>query len=176
MATQAVQEQLTDETLQELARSWDEAWSARDASRIADHLTEDAVYEDPALPEIVHGRAAFREQVQNILNALPDIEVRQETIFRALDDAQLGSTHWRFAGTFQQTMLPLGFAPTGQRIEVEGMALVEVRGDKVARLRQFYDTTGFGRQAGAVPPRGSRMERLGLLFQKRTARRMRKGR
>jgi steroid delta-isomerase-like uncharacterized protein len=176
MAAQAAQEQLSDESLQALRRSWDDAWAARDVDRIADHLTEDAVYEDPALPEVVRGRAAFKDQAHNFITALPDVELRQHTVFRALDDPQLGATRWTLAGSFQSTMLPAGFAPTGRRIEMEGMALVEVRGDKIARLRLFYDTTEFGRQIGAAPPQGSRMERVGLLFQRLAARRMRKRR
>ena len=176
MAAQATQEQLSDESLQALSASWDDAWGARDVDRIADHLTEDAVYEDPALPEVVHGRAAFKEQARNIITALPDIELRQHTVFRSLDDSQLGATRWTFAGSFQNSLFPAGFAPTGRRVEVEGMALVEVRGDKIARLRLFYDTTEFARQIGAAPPQGSRMEQVGLLFQRLAARRMRTGR
>jgi steroid delta-isomerase-like uncharacterized protein len=176
MAAQAAQEQLSDESLQALRTSWDEAWAARDVDRIADHLTEDAVYEDPGLPEVLRGRAAFKEQARNFITALPDIELRQHTVFRSVDDAQLGATRWTFAGSFQSTMLPAGFAPTGRRIEVEGMTLVELRGDKIARLRLFYDTTEFARQIGAAPPEGGRMERLGLVFQRLAARRMRRGR
>lgn len=176
MATKTQQEALSAETLERLAESWDSAWSARDSDRIADHLTEDAVYEDPALPEALHGRSAFKEQAENILTALPDIELRQRTLFRSLHDPSFGASRWTFAGTFERPMLPNRFAPTGRRIEVEGMALVELRGDKVARLRQFYDTTGFARQIGAAPPRGSRGERLGLLLQRLAARRMRRRR
>jgi steroid delta-isomerase-like uncharacterized protein len=175
MATPTTQETLTDEALRELARSWDDAWAAHDASRIADHMTEDAVYEDPAFPEAVRGRDAFREQAQNMLDSVPDIEVKQRTLMRSIDDAQVGATEWTLTGTFNgAAMAASGFAPTGQRVEMHGMSRVELRGDKVARLVQYYDTTEFGRQVGAVPKRGSVGERIGLMLQKMAARRMRK--
>jgi hypothetical protein len=46
------------------------------------------------------------------------------------------------------------------------VAIIELSGSLVSRCRQFYDTTQVARQLGAAPPRGSRLERAGVLVQR----------
>jgi hypothetical protein len=61
---------------------------------------------------------------------------------------------------------PLGFAAARERVETEGVAVIELRDGLVSRCRQFYDTTEVARQLGAAPPRGSRVEKLGAPMQR----------
>jgi hypothetical protein len=66
----------------------------------------------------------------------------------------------------EDDLRPPGFAATHQRVETEGVAIIELRGRLVSRCRQFYDTTQVARQLGAAPRRGSPLERLGVLAQR----------
>ena len=91
--------------------------------------------------------------------------MRQEALLRPLDGAEYAS-RWRIWGTMQGPLAPPGFAPTHERVETEGVAIIELQGDLVSRCRQFYDSAGVGRQLGAVPPRGSALERLGVVLQR----------
>jgi hypothetical protein len=61
---------------------------------------------------------------------------------------------------------PPGFAAARERVETEGVAVIELRDGLVSRCRQFYDTAEVARQLGAAPPRGSRVEKLGVLVQR----------
>jgi hypothetical protein len=99
------------------------------------------------------------------LRAFPDAQLRQETLFTPLDGAEYAS-RWRIWGTMQGPLEPPGFAATRERVETEGVAVIELRDGLVSRCRQFYDTTQVARQLGAAPPRGSRVEKLGVLMQR----------
>jgi steroid delta-isomerase-like uncharacterized protein len=174
MAEATTTERISDEEVRDLARRWDAAWEARSADQVLDCCTDDVVFEDPSLPEALRGKPAFRTQIQNFLDAFPDIEIEQGELHRSLDDPNRGTSRWRLRGTLRGTLRPRGFAPTNQRVEIEAMALVEMRDDRISRIRQFYDTAEFARQIGAAPPRGGRMERFGIFMQRLGARRMRR--
>jgi hypothetical protein len=51
-------------------------------------------------------------------------------------------------------------APTGDRVEMRGMAMLEMRDGLGVHVRQYPDLIAFQRQIGALPPAGSRAERL----------------
>jgi steroid delta-isomerase-like uncharacterized protein len=174
MAETATRESISDEEVRELARRWDAGWAARSADQVVDCCTDDILFEDPSLPESLRGKPAFRAQIQNFLDAFPDIEIKQEDIHRSLDHPDVGTSRWRLRGTLRGTLQPRGFAPTNQRVEIEAMALVEMRDGHISRIRQFYDTADFARQIGAGPPRGGLLEEIGIRIQRLTARRLRK--
>jgi steroid delta-isomerase-like uncharacterized protein len=155
-----------DATLRAVAGAFEDAWNQHDAQRIAEVFAEDAALEDPGAPQaVLEGRPAIRTYFESWLRAFPDTEMRQEVLFRPLDGAEFAS-RWRIWGTMRDELRPPGFAATHQRVETEGVAIIELSGRLVSRCRQFYDTTQVARQLGAAPPRGSRLERLGVLSQR----------
>jgi steroid delta-isomerase-like uncharacterized protein len=155
-----------DAVLRAVAGAFEDAWNQHDAQRVAEVFTEDAVMEDPGAPEVVlRGRSAIRAYFESWLSAFPDAQMRQEVLFTPLDGGEYAS-RWRISGTMEQDLRPPGFAATHQRVETEGVAIIELRGSLVSRCRQFYDTTQVARQLGAAPPRGSRLERVGVLAQR----------
>ncbi len=159
-------ERSEDAVLRAVAGAFEDAWNQRDAQGVADVFTEDAVMEDPGAPEaVLRGRSAIRAYFESWLRAFPDAQMRQEVLFTPLDGGEYAS-RWRIWGTMEQDLQPPGFAATHQRVETEGVAIIELRGSLVSRCRQFYDTTQVARQLGAAPPRGSRLERLGVMAQR----------
>ena len=154
-----------DATLRTLAGAVEDAFNQHDAERVAELYTEDAVLEDPGAPGPIRGREAIRAYFEAWLRAFPDAQMRQEVLFRPLDGEEYAS-RWRITGTMEHELRPPGFAPTHRRVETEGVTIVELRGTLVARSRQFYDTTDLARQVGAAPPRGSALERAGVLAQR----------
>ena len=155
-----------DATLRAVAGAFEDAWNQHDAQRIAEVFAEDAVLEDPGAPQaVLEGRPAIRTYFESWLRAFPDTEMRQEVLFRPLNGGEFAS-RWRIWGTMEDDLRPPGFAATHQRVETEGVAIIELRGRLVSRCRQFYDTTQVARQLGAAPRRGSPLERLGVLAQR----------
>jgi steroid delta-isomerase-like uncharacterized protein len=159
-----------DALLREVAEAVQAAFNQHDAQRVAEVFTEDAVMEDPGAPEpVLQGRAAIRDYFAAWLRAFPDAEMQQEVLLRPLEGEEY-ATRWRITGTMEHDLRPPGFAATHRRVETEGVAIIELRGRLVSSCRQFYDTTQVARQLGAAPPRGSRLERLGVLGQRLSVR------
>jgi hypothetical protein len=52
-----------------------------------------------------------------------------------------------------------GFAPTGARIDVQGVDDWTFRDDLMCRCTSYYDSLGLARQLGILPPAGSGAER-----------------
>jgi predicted ester cyclase len=80
---------------------------------------------------------------------------------------------WRMTGTMLGPDSWAGFAPTGKRIEVDGVDVYEFRDGLVAHYRGRYDLSEVARQLGLAPARGSRPERT-LAFLQRTSMRFRR--
>ena len=61
---------------------------------------------------------------------------------------------WTFAGTHTGTLLLLDgteLAPTGKRVQVRGMELVRMRGDKIVVDNLYYDNLSVAVQLGLIP-------------------------
>jgi steroid delta-isomerase-like uncharacterized protein len=155
-----------DAVLRSVAQAFEDAMNQHDARRVAEVFTEDAVMEDPSAPEGAYrGRAAIRAYFEAWMHAFPDVEMRQEVLFKALDGREYAS-RWRVGGTMERELRPPGFAPTHRRVENVGVAVIELEGTLISRCRQFYDATDVARQLGAAPPRGSALERAGVFGQR----------
>jgi steroid delta-isomerase-like uncharacterized protein len=160
----------------EQARAWWarylEAWNSHDADRVLALATDDIVWEDPSIVGgVARGKPAVREWLESIWRASPDMtfEVVGESLV-ALDGTSVASV-WRFTGHFTGPMEPPGFAPTGGPIELSGVDVHTLEGDRVQHVRTFSDTAELGRQVGALPEPGTRREKVGVILQRLTARR-----
>jgi hypothetical protein len=65
---------------------------------------------------------------------------------------------------------PEGFAPTGRRVEADGVDLLELREGLVCSYVGFFDARGMAQQIGVMPARGSRAERIAVKLQRLGAR------
>jgi uncharacterized protein (TIGR02246 family) len=96
-------ERSEDAVLRAVAGAFEDAWNQRDAQRVADVFTEDAVMEDPGAPDsVLRGRSAIRAYFESWLRAFPDAQMRQEVLFTPLDGGEYAS-RWRIWGTMEQT-------------------------------------------------------------------------
>jgi steroid delta-isomerase-like uncharacterized protein len=148
-----------------------EAWNSHQQEAVLAMMTEDIVYEDSAWPRPMRGHAEVREFLDSTWRALPDLR------FEFVDDLillhpsrPLAASYWRGYGTNTGPIDPPGFAPTGKRIEFEGMDLHEYRDGKLCRLWIVFDMTDVSRQLGILPPVGSRGERALTVLQHLQAR------
>ena len=73
-------------------------------------------------------------------------------------------------GTHSGLLDPLGFAPTGHRIDVDGSDVWDFANGRIDRYRAFYDVALVARQLGVMPSPGSRFERAGVMLQRAQAR------
>ena len=167
MATQSV---MSRQQIVELAAEWDAALAARDLDRLAELYTPDAVWDDPSLNAPVQGATELRAFFAGIFAAIPDIAIKQELVF-AEDGATQCATQWRATGTVTGSLPNSSFAPTGDHVDYTGVAVITMRDGKCCAVRQYPDVISLQRQIGALPPQGSRGERLMMRLQAMSARR-----
>jgi steroid delta-isomerase-like uncharacterized protein len=135
------------------ARSYFEAIANRDTSAMAAHWRPDAV--DDLVPlgplrgtdEIV---AFFRELFQ----AVPDVET---TVTRVVAGETQAAVEWRMTGHFTGGAFQ-GVDPTGRRVDLRGLDLLEIEDGKIVGNTAYYDGMTFARQIGLMPPENSSAE------------------
>lgn len=126
-----------------------ERYNAGDLDGVMDLYADDAVQ---LMPDgTFEGRSTIRERLAQELNAFSDIAHRVES-FVEQDDAF--ADEWTFVGTHTGPfVLPDGseVPPTGKRVELRGMELVEVRDGKIVVDNLYYDSLAAAAQLGLVP-------------------------
>jgi steroid delta-isomerase-like uncharacterized protein len=125
-----------------------ERYNAGDLDGVMYLYADDAVQ---LMPDgTFEGRSTIRERLAQELNAFSDIAHRVES-FVEQDDAFAGE--WTFVGTHTGLfVLPDGseVPPTGKRVELRGMELVEVRDGKIVVDNLYYDSLAAAAQLGLV--------------------------
>jgi steroid delta-isomerase-like uncharacterized protein len=135
------------------ARSYFEAIANRDTSAMAGHWRVDGVNDlVPIGPlrgtdEIV---AFFRELFQ----AVPDSEM---TVTRVVAGETEAAVEWRMTGHFTGGPFQ-GVDPTGKRVDIRGLDLLEIEDGEIAGNTAYYDGMTFARQIGLMPPANSSAE------------------
>ena len=146
------------------------AWNGRDATAMGDLVTDDVVWEDPALPEPARGPAAVQEFMREAWVAFPDLRFDEGDEPHCSVAGDRVAWGWRMRGTNTGPIDPPGFAPTGRAIDIEGVDLWTMRDGRIARYRAFYDFNALAVQLGLAPAPGSRMEKGAVVFQRLGAR------
>jgi steroid delta-isomerase-like uncharacterized protein len=160
--------------LQAFTKRYVAAWNACDVSAMAELITEDIVWADPALPEPARGIPAVQEFMRMSCRAFPDLRFRDPDPPHQTAGGEQVAWAWTMEGTMTGSVDPPGFAPTGRRMRVDGVDLWTMREGRIARYRAFYDGTDLARQLGIMPPSGSRVERVMVALQRLQARFLRR--
>jgi steroid delta-isomerase-like uncharacterized protein len=162
--------------LRHFAGRWLDAWNSHDADVLEEMVTEDITWEDPGmLGETVHGRAEFRAFTELFLRAFPDVRFEGVgTPYLGLDGAGV-ALPWRMTATFTGDLAfwgkrfgptPPAYAPTGRRLDIEGVDLYEFRDGLVSRWTIVYDLFGASQQLGLLPRTESRLLPLMVRIQR----------
>jgi predicted ester cyclase len=124
-------------------------YNAGDVEGLVNLYTEDAMLVTPY--GTFEGRAAIREALSRDKAAFPDRTVTRDVIVEQGDTI---ATEWTFAGTNTGPLIMADgteLPPTGKRIEVKGMELVQVRDGKAAVHHQYWDNMAVSGQLGVLP-------------------------
>ena len=136
------------------ARSYFEALGRRDLEGMAGHWAPDGV--DDVVPlAVLRGPDEVRGFFRELFAAVPDLETVVE---RVVADERHATVEWRLTGTFEGAPFQ-GIEPTGRRVELRGVDLLEIEDGKIARNTAYYDGAEFARQVGMLPRRDSGGER-----------------
>jgi len=167
-------EQTHSTELREVTERWMQGWNQQDADLLVAQLADSFEYTDPAWPTAITDADEVRRFTAACWRAMPDVRFTEPLGLFASADGNAACAPWHMSATLSGRFEPPGYEGTGQRIEIDGVDVFELRGGKIARLRTIYDAMEIGRAIGLVPARGSRGERMGAKLQGLMAKRRRR--
>jgi|SRR5579872_2305552 len=132
------------------ARALFEALSKRDVDAVLTLDSDDAVGDVVAIGEF-RGKAAIRRFLDEMFTAFPDLDLVVDGVVG--DDAR-AVVQWHATGSFTGGTFQ-GIEPTGRRVEMRGIDVVDVVAGRIVRDTMYYDGTSLARQIGMLPRSGS---------------------
>jgi steroid delta-isomerase-like uncharacterized protein len=160
---------MTADEAREFAGRWRTAWNSRRPDEVLGLCAQDVQWEDP----LTEGRArgpAVRRYLESLWAAFPDMAQQwTEAPLCSLDPGRI-ACRWRMTGTMLGSLEPQGFAPTGRRLDAEGIDMFELRDGVVHSYEGFFDARAMAQQLGLLPATGSAAERVAVAAQRITAR------
>jgi steroid delta-isomerase-like uncharacterized protein len=156
--------------LREFVERYEAAWNGCDTDGMAQLITEDIVWEDPALPAPARGIAEVQDFMRVSFRAFPDLRFSEPDPPAMAATSEVVLWAWHMEGTQRGEIAPPGFAATGRTMRVDGIDQWTMRDGQIARYRAFYDMNDLARQLGIVPAPGSRAERGMVALQRLQAR------
>ena len=145
-------------TPREIALSAIEGAIARDPDRVVAHGHPERYTDDIVALGEFRGRDAVRGFFVELFAAMPDYRMEIEQV---IADSSAVAVRWHATGTFEGGPFQ-GIQPSGRRVEIRGVDVIEVEGDHIVRNTIYYDGAAFARQVGLLPREGSLADRTAL--------------
>ena len=140
--------------VEEHVRSYFDALARRDVDEMVEHWSPDGV-EDIVPVGVLRGPAEIKAFFEGVIAAVPGAET---TVSRVVAGERQAAVEWRMTGYF--TGAPFqGIDPTGRRVEIRGLDMLEVEDGLIVSNTAYYDGASFARQVGMLPPVDSSAER-----------------
>jgi steroid delta-isomerase-like uncharacterized protein len=130
---------------QQVWRSYIDAWNRHNVDAILDNVTEDFIYDErPAtMDRPLQGRSAFRAYLERTFTAFPDLRIDVTSCDAgsalAVSESIMRGTHLGKLG---------GLPATRRRITTRVACVFEVRDNKLAHERLYWDRANTLRQLG----------------------------
>lgn len=146
-----------------------EAWNTRNLDKLLSYLTEDIIWDDPAMVEPAYGHDAVKKFALSLWHAIPDFQyIPTDEPFISKDRTKIIQP-WKISGRMLGSLDPPGFAPTGRMFEINGFDHMEFRDGKLCHCITRFDGIHLAQQLGLLPTTpesGTLKARIGVLVQR----------
>jgi steroid delta-isomerase-like uncharacterized protein len=139
---------VASENLALVAKVYD-LWNDRDLERALDLATHDIEIRLVATGQTLTGRDGFRRFMERFVSASSDMK---KHITNQVASADQVVSEFTLRGTHDGPLrTPTGeITPTGREIQLEVVEVIGVRGDKIAWIRNYSESTTLMRQLGVA--------------------------
>lgn len=123
-----------------------DAWNSYDLERVLPYYSEDYEGVDIGEPQVQRGREAVREMLVRYWKAFPDLRFH---VTGTVVEGNRIAISWSAEGTHQGSIMNI--PPTGHKVEIRGVSIIEVKDGLVARGQYIWDLAGMLRHMGLLP-------------------------
>jgi steroid delta-isomerase-like uncharacterized protein len=131
-------------------RYFEEIMNGGNPGAINELIAPNCVFTIPTLPKPFYGPDGYRDLVNLLRTAFPDL------LFKVVDEVAEGDTvvdRWSATGTSVASFS--GYPPTGRKFEIEGIGWYRFQNGQFVENRVNEDTLGLLTQIGAIPQPGA---------------------
>ncbi len=154
-------------TVEELSDAWLAAWSDPVEDAFAPLCAPTVHYQDPQTQAPLRGAVALGDHAALLRSGLPDVRLEAAGARPCVE--RFLAVPWRLRGTHTQFLAEL--PPSGRSIALHGLFYCELdgpgagaAGNRMLRVRAFFDLYDAGVQLGLLPRRGTLSERALLVL------------
>ncbi len=148
------------ESVDALIDAWEAAWSGKDASAFAPICSSEIHYEDPLVAEPLEGLDALVAHAERLWAAFPDARLQKLGV--RLSDGHFVAAPCKLLATHREPLE--GLPATNRFIVVPALCYCELDGERLLRVRAFFDLYDAATQLGVLPGRGTLGEKALLVL------------
>jgi steroid delta-isomerase-like uncharacterized protein len=123
-----------------------QAWNSHDLENVLRIYSPEYIGDDVGQASLLRGHADLRAMLNTYWKAFPDLRVACTDCI--MQDSRLVAV-WVAEGTHQGTIMNI--PPTGHRVEVRGMSVLDVKDGLIVRGQSIWDLAGMLRHMGLLP-------------------------
>ena len=157
---------MTADEARSFAAAWRTAWNSRTPAEVLALCAPAVEWSDPLTNGVELGADAVRRYLESLWGAFPDMELDWVEAPLCSLEAERVACRWRMTGTMAGPLEPQGFAPTGRRLDAQGVDVFALGDGVVQRYDGFFDARAMAQQIGLLPASGSAAERMAVAAQR----------
>ena len=128
------------------AETINEAWNSHDIEKVIHFYSPDYIGDDIGQSALLRGYEGLRAMLEMYWQAFPDLQFAvTDTV---VQDSRV-TIVWVAEGTHQGPIMNI--PPTGHKVEVRGVSIIEVENGLVVRGQYIWDLAGMLRHMGLLP-------------------------
>jgi steroid delta-isomerase-like uncharacterized protein len=128
------------------AETINEAWNSHDIEKVLSFYSPDYIGDDIGQASLLRGHDGLRVMLENYWNAFPDLRFK---VMSTLVEGDRVAIVWLGEGTHQGTIMNI--PPTGHKVEVRGVSIIDVENGLIVRGQYVWDLAGMLRHMGLLP-------------------------